>query len=228
MAEYTQVNEMPNIRLFFEKRGRAKYISHLDINRCMQRAFKRAEIPIWYTEGFNPHAYFTFALPIPLGFESVCESMDFRLTRDMDWDELRGRLNDTLPEGLRITHGTLQKHKPEAIAWADYDVRLWLDPHPDENLLAVWDAFGSQDQIQVEKRTKKGARPIDIKPHIQIQARELDGETLHIAMRAAAGPTLNISPLLYLDAACNQNHWVMKRYAVLRTAILEADGSPFA
>ena len=58
---------MVDVRLWFQKCGDARYISHLDLSRCMQRALKRSGLPIWYTEGFNPHAYVTFALPLSMG-----------------------------------------------------------------------------------------------------------------------------------------------------------------
>ena len=74
---------MVPVRATFEKRRRAKYISHLDLMRCMQRAFKRAGVPIWYTEGFNPHAYLMFPLALSLGCESGCECMDFRIDGEM-------------------------------------------------------------------------------------------------------------------------------------------------
>ena len=61
---------MQNIRIFFEKRGRVKYISHLDLMRAMSRAVRRAALPIWYTEGFNPKPYLSFPLPLPLGQEA--------------------------------------------------------------------------------------------------------------------------------------------------------------
>ena len=57
---------MKTVRVFFAKEGRLKYISHLDVTRCLARVFKRSRLPIWYTQGFNPHAYLTFALPLPL------------------------------------------------------------------------------------------------------------------------------------------------------------------
>ena len=57
---------MIDVRTVFEKKGRAKYISHLDLNRFMMRAFRRSGLPIWYTEGFNPHPYATFALALSL------------------------------------------------------------------------------------------------------------------------------------------------------------------
>ena len=80
---------MIKVRAVFAKRGRAKYISHLDLNRCMQRVFKRSGIPIWYTEGFNPHIYITFALPLSLGYESGVEIMDFNITEGIPFKDIR-------------------------------------------------------------------------------------------------------------------------------------------
>ncbi len=65
-----------NTRVFFSKTDRAKYISHLDLNRVMQGAIKRAKLPVWYTEGYNPHMYVQFMLPLSLGQEGVREAMD--------------------------------------------------------------------------------------------------------------------------------------------------------
>ena len=93
---------MKTVRVFFAKEGRLKYISHLDVTRCLARVFKRSRLPIWYTQGFNPHAYLTFALPLPLGVESCCESFDFRLTEEVSCEEVTDRLNAVLPDD----HGT--------------------------------------------------------------------------------------------------------------------------
>ena len=90
------------VRATFEKRRRAKYISHLDLMRCMTRAFKRAAVPIWYTEGFNPHAYLMFPLALSLGCESGCECMDFRIDGDMTPEEAMQRLNAVLPADLQL------------------------------------------------------------------------------------------------------------------------------
>ena len=64
---------MREVRLRFSKTGRLKYISHLDINRAMSRALKRAQIPLWYTEGFNPHPYMSFSLPLSLAKALIYE-----------------------------------------------------------------------------------------------------------------------------------------------------------
>ena len=73
------VKDFTTVRIFFSKSGRARYISHLDLNRTMTRAVRRAGLPIWYTEGFSRHPYLTFAAPLSLGFEGERETMDLRL-----------------------------------------------------------------------------------------------------------------------------------------------------
>ena len=77
-----------DVRVWFSKTGTARYISHLDLNRCMSRAFHKAKLPLWYTEGFNPHVFLTFAAPLSLGFEGRRESMDIRLIEEMPYAEL--------------------------------------------------------------------------------------------------------------------------------------------
>lgn len=94
---------MREIRLRFSKTGRAKYISHLDINRAFSRAFARANINLWFTEGFNPHPYMSFSLPLSLGVESMCENVDIRLLDDdISNEEIKIKMNSVLPEGINI------------------------------------------------------------------------------------------------------------------------------
>ena len=115
---------METVRVFFAKEGRLKYISHLDVTRCLARVFHRCGLPIWYTQGFNPHAYLTFALPLPLGVESRCESFDFRLTEEVNYEEVRDRLNAVLPEDLRALRAAAPVMEPGAICWADYRLTI--------------------------------------------------------------------------------------------------------
>ena len=89
---------MKNVRIWFKKDFECRYISHLDLNRCMLRALHKSKIPIWHTEGFNPHIYLTFALPLSLGYESEFETMDFRLTKDMDFEEVLEKLDVKSPD----------------------------------------------------------------------------------------------------------------------------------
>ena len=93
---------MDKLRLRFRKIGRAIYISHLDLMQTMQRAFFRAELPLRYSEGFNPHPLISLALPLSVGTASECELMDFRLREDTDLCALPARLTAVLPEGVHF------------------------------------------------------------------------------------------------------------------------------
>ncbi len=86
---FPEVRAMRRTRLLFSKTGRARYISHLDLMRTFQRVFLRAGIRLRHTEGFNPHPYMVFALPLPVGCESDCELLDFDLPTKLIWTTCR-------------------------------------------------------------------------------------------------------------------------------------------
>lgn len=116
------VKEFRTIRLVFSKTGRARYMSHLDLNRAMIRALRRAKLPVWYTEGFNRHPYVTFAAPLSLGYEGLHETMDLRLEEDVPMEELVSRLGAVLPEGLRALSAAAAVRKPGEVAAARYEL----------------------------------------------------------------------------------------------------------
>lgn len=219
-------NNRIKTRVFYEKRGRAKYISHLDINRLMQRVLKRAGLPVWYTEGFNPHMYLTFALPLSLGYESVYECMDFHLTREMDFAEVKQILNDNLPEGLRVNDVAAPVHKIAEIAAADYAISLAADC-PAEELLRDFREFLDTDTIEVVKKTKRGEHTVNIRPDLALLALDSTEDAVVCRMRFPAGSEKNYNPSLLLDAFTAQTGIALTRCAVLRTDVYCKDGSSF-
>lgn len=221
------MTDVINLRAFYNKTGRAKYISHLDITRCMQRAIKRAELPVWYTEGFNPHIYLTFALPLSLGYESTSEVMDFRLIRPLPLGEVMDRLNAALPPDIRVTSVAEQKHKPEDISAALYQIRLRAAGMDGARLEQAFLSFWNQPAIEVTKKTKKGEKTIDLKPDCEILSAGAEGETLCLILKAAAGNTKNINPTLLTDAFQRHANFSGLDVQVLRREILLADGSRF-
>ena len=88
-------------RMKFAKEGRARYISHLDLMHTMQRAMARCEMPLWFTEGFNQHAYVSVALPLSTGFSGEWELLDFNLLSESVPVNAVEAMNDVFPEGLR-------------------------------------------------------------------------------------------------------------------------------
>ena len=221
------------VRATFEKRRRAKYISHLDLMRCMTRAFKRAAVPIWYTEGFNPHAYLMFPLALSLGYESGCECMDFRIDGDMSMQEAMERLNRVLPPDLQLVRVAEPIHKHTDIAFADYAVLLdCADGTSSERLREAWERFIAQPEILVEKKTKRGTAQVDVKAQAQILSADTAENGLALRLRMPAGTSVNVNPGLLTDAfgtwlPANAPDCQTGMLHAERTAILCADGSEF-
>lgn len=210
---------MLRLRAVFEKSGRAKYISHLDLNRCMLRIFRRSGLPVWYTEGFNPHPYYSFALALSLGFESDCEIMDFNITDDsMPLDEIRDRLNAVMPEGMRIISVTEQVKKITAITKAEYSFSLIS-----EDISEVYDAVVellAEPEILIEKKTKKGIKTVDIKPDMEIVSCELTDSSVNMIIRLPAGTQTNYNPMLFIEALKNCREMPFEVQKIRRTKIL--------
>jgi len=213
------------VRATFEKCGRAKYISHLDLNRCMLRTFRRSRLPIWYTEGFNPHPYYSFALALSLGFESSCEILDFNLNEDIPFDEIRDKLNAVMPEGMRIVKVAEQKQKITAIAKAEYSFSLVSDET--EELFAAVQELIASPEILIEKKTKKGLKTVDIKPDMEILTCNKAENSIDISMYLPAGTQTNYNPTLFIEALKKTTEIPFETKNIRRTAILCADNTVF-
>lgn len=209
---------MVRVRAIFEKTGRAKYISHLDLNRCMLRIFRRSRLPIWYTEGFNPHPYYSFALALSLGFESRCEILDFNLNEEMPFDDVRDRLNAVMPEGMRIVSVAEQGQKITAIAKAEYTFVLSTET-PAELMTAV-DALLESPEILIEKKTKKGIKEVDIKPDMEVVSCEMCENGIAMTMRLPAGTQTNYNPSLFFEALKKSTDIGFEPEKICRTGIL--------
>ncbi|MDR2559086.1 MAG: TIGR03936 family radical SAM-associated protein [Oscillospiraceae bacterium] len=202
------------MRVFFKKTGRAKYISHLDLQRTMQRALKRAKLPVWETEGFNPHVYITFALPLSLGIESVCESFDVKIINEISTDEIHEKLNAVLTDDLLIIKVTEPVYKHTEIKEAMYEIVL--------EEAEKFRGFLNQNEIIITKKTKKGETEIDIKPLIELKEIKDNKITLILP----TGNEFNLNPLQVIKAF-NAFVGAELQADIMRTAIFCADGNKF-
>ena len=206
------------VRVRFSKTGRAKFISHLDLNRTMTRAFRRAALPIWYTEGFNKHPYVTFAAPLSLGYEGVAEYMDIRLIEEMTMDEVKERLNAVMPEGLRIEDAAPAVCKPSDLAAASWEITA--DCTAEE-----WAAFAAQDCVTVEKRTKKKTmKTVELTPFLQNVGCEALAAGVKLTLTLPCNNTDTVNPSLINTALIT---FVGREvsFIVLRTALLDTEGN---
>lgn len=211
---------LKTVRLLFSKTGRAKYISHLDLNKAMIRAIRRAGIPIWYTEGFNRHPYITFAAPLSLGYEGLGEIMELRLIEEMPLDQVTARMNETMPEGLCILETFEAVQKVSQLQQAAY--RMTLDCPADEVT-----ALLSQPEILVEKKTKKKTiKTIDIRPafaNATVTAADMGCKMTVILPCGSEG---NINPALFLTALEAKLGKAVNSQ-VVRTGLLSENGKEF-
>lgn len=207
-------------RITFSKSGRAVYISHLDLMRTMQRAFKRAGLPIWYTQGFNPHAYIMFPLALSLGISSDVEIMDASLTEDIPCDEVTKMLNSALPTGLKIIKTAIPVKKHTAIKKAEYEIILNAGE-------SDFNEFISREKIEIKKKTKKSyEKLIDIKPDIEVLGLRCKGGELLISVRLPAGCGLNINPSVLIEAFSEFTGEIYTA-KVSRTRILDQNGEEY-
>lgn len=219
--------EKINLRARFEKSGRAVYISHLDLMRTMQRAFKRSKIPVWYTEGFNPHIYLNFPLALSLGVVGKAEFMDFAVTETADFDNLRDSLNGEMPEGLRILEIFEPLNENKDVGFADYRIDFYSNTESAETLSQLKKML-AEDKIEVDKRSKsKGMVKTDIKPHINVTETELHDGFLRVFVRLPAGLKMNINAGVFTDAFAEYSKIKFTKICAERTKILCFDGQDF-
>jgi radical SAM family uncharacterized protein/radical SAM-linked protein len=197
------------VRIIFSKTGKAKFISHLDLNRCMERAFRKSKLPLWHTEGFNPHPYSTYALPLSLGFESECEVMDIKLDIKFPLDDVPKTLNSALPPDIQIIRAELPKFKHTDIKAAEYEIVLQDVSKND------FKTFLEQDTIMVQKKSKKGITEIDIRPLVTIISTEQRGCDLFLTVQMPAGTQTTYNPSLLLKAFSADCIYCVKRKQIL-------------
>lgn len=192
---------MREVRLRFSKTGQAKYISHLDTNRVFSRAFARAKINLWYTQGFNPRPYMSFSLPLSLGVESYCENVDIRIIDDLTDEEIKVRVNDALPLGIRIVDVYDDFMDCHDIVYSDYVYKFEFKDN--ELALEKIKVVLESDAIMAQKKAKQGKRRVlketDIKQFIVKYNISIRDDNIILNIRLLAGPDKNLNPTLLFD-----------------------------
>lgn len=165
----------------YQKGNEIAMISHLDIQRTLQRAFRRAGIPLLYSNGFNPHPQFSFATAAATGMSSECEWFEVQLSEDMAPEEFVRRANEVMPQGMRVSgafaapenYGSLSAK----LRAAEYRVELqFVEPVSREKLAETLEAMLT-GEIIIQKRTKGGIRPVDMRPYIlRVSVGQVEGD----------------------------------------------------
>ena len=205
---------MITVRISFEKKNEASYISLLDMQRVMQRVLKRSSLPVWHTLGFNPHIYMTFACPLSLGQESMCECVDVKTEAEApDFEQWKTALNAIMPAGIVVTKVAPVEMKADLIAYACYEVR-----YPAARKAAL-EAYNALESVPVEKKSKRKVKTVDLTE---------EGEQVRFSICLPASQELTLNPAL-LTAALEETFGVPAAEAsILRTHFLTAEKTLFA
>lgn len=217
-----RVYALKNVRIFYKKLGRMKFISHLDMTRVMSRLIAKSKIPVWYTEGFNQHIYMSFALPLSLGFESAYDVLDIRLVdENYSFDTCLEALKSVAPEGIEFFSISEPVMLAKDIGFADFELDFAALSDEDK---ANLENFLSSDTILCEKKGKKGKiKQIDLVPRIKSH---FFIENM-LCLRLIAGNDDNLNPTLVLDTFFEKTNTVPLFYSVTRTDILNKNEEKF-
>ena len=216
-----------HVRIWFSKQGRAVYISHLDLMRCMARAMRLAKIPIWYTEGFNPHPYMTFPAPLSLGISGLNEPLDMRLTGEMSPDEIVNSLNKSLPPDIRITGAAPPVMKAKEIAFAQYEITLASKDGEDAGVRDMLENALSQSRLMVLKRTKSKEIEVDVLPHIKNPAVEERGGRCVLKAVLTLNNAFSLNPVTVADAVAAASGRPVIAEKKVRIMLLNDKAEPF-
>lgn len=218
---------MKNVRIWFKKEGLSKYISHLDLNKVMTHAFNRSKIPLWHTEGFNPHPFITFALPLALGFSGECETMDIRLLEEsFNLSSIPELLNMSLPDGISVYKAAEPVMKPADISMANYEIYLSCYDQCSQVLYDKLNEILGGEAVITQKKTKKGIKDIDLKPYLTNYSLTDTSDGVLFSITLPAGSRENINPILYINALKNKTGREYY-YRAVRKRIMNSEGLDF-
>ncbi len=205
------------IRARFAKYNECAYISHLDLQRVMSRALRQSGLPVWYSNGFNPHIYMTFALPLSLTHETACDAVDFKSEQlpKKEWVEA---INHCLPNGIKVFSVYIAETKPADIGYACYELHTRSS---NECFIKAIEEYNNTEKVEVVKKTKRSEKTVDLKEYVSKIT--YNHENQNVSIQLPAGE-LTIGPSLLVEYLEKFDGIEQGDIAVIRTAIYNKQG----
>ena len=193
------------IRTKFNKENDMIYISHLDLQQLLQRAFRRAEIDLVHSQGYNPHPKISYGNALALGTESQGEYVDVEIEEDLSIQEYLQRMNEQLPDGITfIKAEEIDKQTPSLASTIEYGEYLFTielekslsKDHITSNLLK----FMAQEEIMITKKNKKGKMvESDIRPMIKnFDILDIENDKITLEATLATGSKANLNTTIFI------------------------------
>lgn len=202
----------------FGKLGRLRYISHLDLQRFMMRALRRTDLPVSYSQGFNPHPQMSFASALAMGWASTAELMDIRLTGSVDPDHAIEQMCSALPPEMPVYSCRLVEDRHPALmanlVMADY--RVELKGADAEKIIGAVDSYLAEETVMGVRKTKSGEKKVNIRP----QTIALSAQNNALCARLMLTPEDTLKPDTLVSTLAARSGAVDYESSICRTALL--------
>ncbi len=215
------------VRVRFRKHGAMLYISHLDLTKTIMRSIMRTDLPIYYTEGFNPIPKLVFATPLSVGCGGDEEILDLRMMKSVSNAVIEEKLRAVMPNGIEIVRVYEQMGKLNEIKWAENEIEYSGVSASDETCREIEDMFTRP--VILMKRSKSGERECDITSLIRSVKVSWDGEKLRVSAVTSADSENYLNPAYVAQAIeskfdiFGEGSW----HIITRKKLMYADGSDF-
>ena len=196
------------LRIKYKKLHNMKFLSHLELIKTMERAFRRMNLPMKFSQGFSPKPKISYAAPLPVGVESECEYLDVELVEKVDLTELLANQKQYLPNGLvfiEAKHFGKTNKLMALVTDSTYIIQFLTDEkHTKEDIINKVDHFKSTEEITYEKlNKKKQMKVINIKPLIQnIEVISADKNQVILKALLTTGSNGNLKPEKLVELLC--------------------------
>ncbi len=217
------------VRLRFRKVGDLQYISHLDLQRVWGRILIRSGVPIWFTQGFNPHPKIVFAMPLSIGAQSECEYVDIKIDRKISLLEIAERINAQVTDEMRVTEVYRPKTKFSEIGLVEYRIEIDCDGLSPKTASAAVKLL-TASPLMIMKRSKSGEKEVDLTAYLKgVTASYSDRLRLDIKLTGGEG-SLNPEAVV---TALRERLGILSDYpnsggyTITRTELYFADGTRF-
>lgn len=223
---------MPRYKLQYAKEGPSRFISHLDLLRTIERAARRAGLPLIFSQGFNPHPKITFAAPLGVGVAGEAEWGEIELLGDIPEEEVTAAMSGALPEGLRVNAVVrVPEEAPSLMSRVERgayrcDADLAGPPPPGELEQAV-QAFLDRREIAVRRKTRAGVeKKVDIRPGILVMSVRADDDIIRVEMELKTGSSGNVRVEEALGALLDALALPLKTgdFSLFRTGVYAGSG----
>ena len=223
---------MAKVRLEITKGDEIRYISHLDYSRTVERVLRRANVPVAYSEGFNPHMKVAYASALAVGVASCAEYVDIELTEEIPLDDFLARVTPQLPAGIRINRARYINPKTPALMatvnLAAYEIRAPLPPAAAEAVKVSLARFHDAPVAPYVKESPKGRREVDVKQYLAGPVRAVMANgALWLEMAIKITKTGSVKPGEVLECLVRQFGLPIEPMAAVidRTGLYISDGA---